>query len=422
MSKLSTCTPPTLTSEVDSLAAEIIERYEEVSLVYRLSERLGAVLGQRAVARLVLEEVSQVLNARGGELWLRRSDEIERVATVGIVPPPLNAVDRSLEDALERARPAMMEPDGVHEARLVVPLPSPAGKPIGVLVLRGRQGNAAFQTGHQKLLLALATLTSAFLRNHQLAEDAREADLRRRDGELAKQIHRSLLPQREVQFEGVATSGASYSAEKIGGDCYDYLRFADGSLGLFIADVAGHGVAAALYMAAAKGALQAEAQRTSDPAELLANTNEVLAQNFDRAELFATALLVRVTPGGREWSYAGAGHPPALHFCSDGRLEALESSGTALGMFPDASYETRPFTMELADRLLMFTDGLIEARNAQGEMYGMERLIRVARRASECGAREWRQSLLNDLESFSDHRGVTDDVTLIVAHPNGEDR
>ena len=115
-------------------------------------------------------------------------------------------------------------------------------------------------------------------------------------------------------------------------------------------------------MAAAKGALQAEAQRTSDPAELLFNTNEVLAKNFDRAELFATALLVRVAEGGREWSYAGAGHPPALRFCSDGRLEALDSSGTALGMFPNASYETRNFTMDVADRLLMFTDGLIEAR------------------------------------------------------------
>lgn len=420
MSDLSTLPNPSDTSDLDSLAAEIIERYEEVSLVYRLSERLGAVLGQRAVARLVLEEVSQVLNARGGELWLRREADIERVATVGVVPPTLHAVDKSLEDALERARPTMIEPNGSHAARLVVPLPSPAGKPIGVIVLRGRDGNAAFQTGHQKLLLALATLTSAFLRNHQLAEDAREADLRRRDGELAKQIHRSLLPQREVEFTGVSTSGVSYSAEKIGGDCYDYLTFADGSLGLFIADVAGHGVAAALYMAAAKGALQAEAQRTSDPADLLTNTNEVLAQSFDRAELFATAFLVRVAEGGREWSYAGAGHPPALRFCSDGRLEALESSGTALGMFPNASYETRSLTMDVADRLLLFTDGLIEARNAHGEMYGMERLIQVARRASECDAREWRQRLIDDLEHFSDHRGVADDVTLIVAHPNGE--
>ena len=407
-------------SEIESLSAEILERYEEVSLVYRLSERLGAVLGQRAVARLVIDEASQVLQARGGELWLRENYEAVRLVHTGVVPPPLQAADRALADALEKGRVTMDEPSGNEKAKLVVPLPNATGKPIGAIVLRGRTDDRPFRTGDQKLLLALATLTSAFLRNHRLAESAREADLRRRDAEIAKQIHRSLLPDREVDYPGLQTSGASFSAEKIGGDCYDYLRLADGSLGIFVADVAGHGVAAALYMAAAKGAIHAEATRTSDPAELLSRTNAVLAERFERTELYATAFLLRVAPGGREWSYAGAGHPAALRFRGDGRLEALDSCGTALGMFPDVEYRTETRTFDPADRLIVYTDGLVEARSSAGEMYGLERLIKVARQQLESSARDLRHAVLDDLEQFSDRRGVADDVTLVVAHPHGE--
>jgi len=406
-------------SELASLSAEILERYEEVSMVYRLSERLGAVLGQRAVSRLVLEEAAHILRARGAELWIRQDGRIERVATVGIVPPPLNAVDRALNDSVERAKVHLQEPDTGTEARLIVPLPSPAGQPLGALVMRGRTDGSAYRTGHVKLLSALATLTAAFLRNHRLAEKAKEADLRRRDTELAVQIHRSLLPPCETQFASVETAGVSISAEKIGGDCYDYLDFPDGSLGILVADVSGHGVAAALYMAAVKGALYAEAQHTSDPAELLQRTNTVLAGQFDSAEMFATAFLVRVSSDGRTWSFSGAGHPPALCLRGDGSVETLDSSGTALGLFDETEFETRQIVLEPEDRLVAYTDGVTEARSGQGSMYGLKQLTRSALDAIDGNAAELRNRVLCDLERHTGHRGVSDDVTLVVACPLG---
>ena len=406
--------------ELASLSEEILDRYEEVSLVYRLSERLGAVLGQRAVSRLVLEEAAQVLRARGAELWVREDDRIERAATVGIVPPPLHAVDRPLHDAVERAKVHLQEPTTGTEARLIVPLPSPAGRPIGALVMRERTDGSPYRTGHVKLLSALATLTSAFLRNHRLAEKAREADLRRRDIDLARQIHRSLLPPCETRFNTVETAGVSFSAEKIGGDCYDYLDFSDGSLGILIADVSGHGVAAALYMAVVKGALHAEAQRTSDPSELLASTNAVLAVNFDQTEMFATAFLFRVSADGSEWSFCGAGHPPALCLRGDGSVERLDSSATALGLFAETEFETQRITLAPEDRLVAYTDGVTEARGSDRSMYGLERLTRVALEAMHGNAAALRNHLLDDLERHTDHRGMADDVTLVVAHPAGD--
>jgi len=417
---IATQVPSRLEEELASLSAEILERYEEVSMVYRLSERLGAVLGRRAVSRLVLEEASQVLRARGAELWVREGDQLERVATTGIVPPPLNAVDPPLREAVEKARPYLQEPQPGVPARLIVPLPSPAGKPIGAVVMRERLDGSAYRTGHVKLLSALATLTSAFLRNHRLAEKAREADQRRRDGRLARQIHRSLLPACETQFTTVETAGVTHSAEKIGGDCYDYLQFVDGSLGILIADVSGHGVAAAMYMAAVRGALHSEAQRTSDPATLLKKTNGVLTATFEQAEMFATALLIRVSPDGREWSYSGAGHPAALCLRAGGAVDALESTATALGLFAETEFETRTITLAPEDRVVAYTDGVTEARSAEGRMYGADRLQEVALEALDGTAAELRNRLLSDLERHTDHRGMTDDVTLVVAHPTGD--
>lgn len=406
--------------ELASLSEEILERYEEVSLVYRLSERLGAVLGRRAVSRLVLEEAAQVLRARGAELWVREDDRIERAATVGVVPPPLHAVDPALHDAVERAKVHLQEPTVGTEARLIVPLPSPAGRPIGALVMRARTDGGPYRTGHVKLLSALATLTSAFLRNHRLAEKAREADLRRRDTELARQIHRSLLPPCETSFKTVETAGVSYSAEKIGGDCYDYFDFSDGSLGILIADVSGHGVAAAMYMAAVKGALHAEAQRSSDPGELLARTNAVLAANFDQTEMFATAFLFRVSKDGGEWSFSGAGHPSPLCLRGDGSVERLDSSATALGLFVETEFETHRTTLAPEDRLIAYTDGVTEARSSDRRMYGLERLTRVALEGMDSNAATLRNRLLDDLEGYTNHRGMADDVTLVVAHPAGD--
>ncbi len=409
-----------LQEELASLSQEILDRYEEVSLVYRLSERLGAVLGRRAVSRLVLEEAAQVLRARGAELWLREGDDIERVASVGVVPPPLNSVDRPLQDAVDGAKVHLQEPSAAAMARLIVPLPSPAGKPIGALVMRERTDRSPYRTGHVKLLSALATLTSAFLRNHRLAENARDADLRRRDTELARQIHRSLLPPYETPFDNVETAGVSYSAEKIGGDCYDYIDFADGSLGILVADVSGHGVGAAMYMAAVKGALYAEAQRTSDPAELLAGANAVLAATFDQTEMFATVFLCRVSPDGAEWSYCGAGHPSALCFRGDGSVDRFKSEATALGLFAETEYATRSVRLAPEDRLIVYTDGFTEARAEDRGMYGLERLVRTAREAMDRNAPALRAHLLEDLERHTNHRGMDDDVTLVVAHPSGD--
>jgi sigma-B regulation protein RsbU (phosphoserine phosphatase) len=402
--------------EIRSLSAEILERYEEATLVYRLSERLSTVLGEQTISELVLQDAARVLRATAGEVWLRGSEGLSlaaRVPSEGAAPAEL---DRSAsESAYDGGRPWTREagPDG-GEAAAAVPLPCPDDRPLGVLLLRGREAGRSYRSGEIKLMTALATLTSAFVRNDRLAGEACRAAEREREAEIARQIHRSLLPRCSPEFEGLDLAGVCLAADQIGGDYFGYVALPDGGLGVAAADVSGHGVGAALYMAAAKGALQAEARRLVSPSDLLRRTNEALAADFARSDIFATAFFARFHPGGRRFECANGGHNPPLLIRSDGRVVRLERGGPALGVLPEVVYDEEAQSFSAGDLLLIYTDGMIEARDDQRRFYGIDRLVRCARRLRERGAAEICEGLQRELLRHCGGRPPQDDVTLVV--------
>jgi sigma-B regulation protein RsbU (phosphoserine phosphatase) len=181
-----------------------------------------------------------------------------------------------------------------------------------------------------------------------------------------------------------------------------------------MADVAGHGVGAALYMAAAKGALQAEARRVFEPGELLWRTNQALVADFSKQDVFATAFFVRFLPGGRGFSYANGGHNPPVLVRADGKIEWLRTGGPALGIVPDRAYAEERRDFHEGDLLVIYTDGLIEARNAERRLYGIERLIEQVQLLRDNDARMVREHLLEDMFRHCGSTGLQDDVTLVV--------
>jgi serine phosphatase RsbU (regulator of sigma subunit) len=400
--------------EIRSLSSEILERYEEATLVYRLSDRLGSVLGVASISRLVLEEAVQVLRARSGRIWLCDEGSIALVASVPEEPMVSGAGRDAALTALHARRPWTSEEGDGTDPVAAVPLQSPEGPPIGALVLMGRDDPRPYRSGDVKLLTALAALTAAFIRNDRLADQARRAEAREREAEIAQQVYRSLLPQEDPDFHGLQVSGACVAADHIGGDYFGYLPMPDGSLGLVMADVSGHGVGSALYMAAAKGALQAEARRVFDPADLLRRTNESLVADFRSANVFTTAFFARFHPGGRRLEFANGGHNPPLLVRSDGRVERLESSGPALGMASDVDYQLRATDFRGGDLLLVYTDGLVESRDDERCFYGVDRLTRLACEARAASAEAIRRRVEQDLARHRGSGPAQDDVTLVA--------
>jgi sigma-B regulation protein RsbU (phosphoserine phosphatase) len=204
------------------------------------------------------------------------------------------------------------------------------------------------------------------------------------------------------------------AAGNVGGDYYGWLPDEEGGLGLVVADVSGHGVGAALVMAAAKGALRAEWRATRSPGELLRSANALLVEDLCDADLFVTAFVARLTAGGRLVG-SSAGHPPALLVRGSGEVVPLSAGGPALGVVPDAIYDMQEAELSHGDLLVAYTDGLVESRGAGRELFGEPSLVRAVREAAGLSAAAVRAHIL---EAACAHRAgapLHDDVTLVVA-------
>ena len=400
--------------ELASLCAEILERYEEASLVYRLSDRLGSVMGEAEIAKLVLEDAAEVLGARSAELWLHRGPVVELAAAVPEAPADLQAAQQGAFRALYDGRPWLREASDDQPSEVAVPLPDPGGDPMGVLVLRGRPAGRSYGSGEIKVLTTIAALTSAFVRNDRMSSSARVADAKRREDEIARQIHTRLLPHAEPDVPGLDVAGMCLAADTVGGDYYGYLNLVDGALGIVMADISGHGVGAALYMAVAKGAIQAEARRLVSPSDLLRQLNETLSADFSRSDVFATAFITRFDTERGLLEYANGGHNPPLLFRPGGSIERLERGGLALGVMPSVLYQEESRRFGSGDILLVYTDGLVEARNRAGEFYGTGRVEELVVNLAGMDAAGIRDAVLADLDAYTGTVPLRDDVTLVV--------
>lgn len=397
--------------EIDSLCREVIERYEEATFIYRLSERIGSVLGERAIADLVLRDAAALFGATSGELWLTSGPEVLLAAALSAehaVAPP-----REAAETLATGRTWVTDGKRGVDACSVVALPDHDGTTLGALVLRGRPDGRGYLTGETKLLSAIAALTAAFIRNERLGEKARQADARRREDEIARQVHRGLLPRHDPLFAGLEIAGGCRAAEGVGGDYYGYVAMSDGSLGLAVADVSGHGVGAALYMATAKGALHSEARELLSPADVLRRVNEVLAADVSAADMFATFVFARFLPDGRRIVWSNAGHNPPILIARDGEVAMLKPSGPALGIVSGARWRDVDQRFAAGDRLLFYTDGLVEARDGSGAFFGLERLIEAGRRPAASAA-EVRRNVLDAVSRHAAGLHPRDDETLVV--------
>jgi sigma-B regulation protein RsbU (phosphoserine phosphatase) len=404
-------------AEIESLCAEVSTRYEEATFVYRLSERIGSVLGERAIAALVVKEAALVLGAHAAELWLKCQGSIVRAAALpgaARVDPTTDAAPPAVCEAIANGRSAVDETASGRGASAVVPLPDGPGAYLGALALSGRSEGRSYLAGEIKLMTAIAALAAAFIRNERLADKARGADARRREDEIARQVHRGLLPRHDPLFAGLDVSGGFKAADGVGGDYYGYVAMADGSLGVAIADVSGHGVGAALYMAIAKGALESEARDTLSSGDVLGRVNEVLASDFSTTDMFATLVFARFLPDARRIIWSNAGHNPPLLLRRDGSVEWLKPCGPALGIVAGARWRDVDQRFAEGDVIVLYTDGVVEARDASRRFFGTDRLVEAVRRPAGSAA----EMRANVLESLARHAGTVplgDDFTLIVA-------
>jgi serine phosphatase RsbU (regulator of sigma subunit) len=231
---------------------------------------------------------------------------------------------------------------------------------------------------------------------------------------IAKQVQTRLFPQHQPLIRTLVYAGICHPARTVGGDYYDFLDLGSRRLGLVLADIAGKGIGAALLMANLQAALRSQcATAWEQPERFLRSVNQLLYENTAEGD-YATLFFAEYDDDTRKLRYSNCGHPPALLLRGDDSLERLGATCTVVGLFEkwDCTMEER----ELApgDAVLLYTDGVTEALNDDGEEFGEERLLAAARQHPELSLPELLAAVADQARRFSPHEQA-DDITLIVA-------
>lgn len=229
-------------------------------------------------------------------------------------------------------------------------------------------------------------------------------------------IQRALLPVELPKIRGADVASHYQPAQRAGGDYYDFFPLPDGKWGIFIADVSGHGTPAAVLMAVTHCIAHMHPGPPMPPGRVLDYLNEHLDRHYGRlSDTFITAFYGVYDPNTRTLTAANAGHnPPRLKRCQDGSLLVLNSaSGMPLGITREIKYEESVYQLQPADELVLYTDGITEAQNPQGELFGTARLDQVLENCS-LRANALLDTALAAVEEFSAGRPPDDDRTMIV--------
>jgi serine phosphatase RsbU (regulator of sigma subunit) len=261
-----------------------------------------------------------------------------------------------------------------------------------------------------------ALVREALVRNltwHFRVAEARERERIEQELRVARQIQRDLLPEATPELESWEVTTYYQPAREVGGDFYDFLDLKDGRLGLVVGDATGHGMPAALVMSTTRGMLRAVVESLESPGEVLARVNEALVADIPPST-FVTCFYGVLDPEHGRLRYANAGHDLPCCRRRDGQAEELMARGMPLGLMPRVSYEEKEAVLETGDSVLFYSDGLVEARDPEGEMFGFPRLRGlVAEHAAEGGSLAG--FLMDELRSFvGEGWEQEDDITLVT--------
>lgn len=311
---------------------------------------------------------------------------------------------------------------GYDVARIIRKTHQPHELPIIMLTARGYQEDivAGFEAGANDYLTKpvnqpeLLARVKSLMTLKESAREHNELSILRHDMSIAHAIQSSLLPPTLPATEGITLAVRYLPIMDLGGDLYDFSLEDDGSLDVLIADASGHGIPAALISAMTSISYRLSRLKSGSLSEKMANINRAMCR-YEHGQ-FITACLVNISPNKRELTYSNAGHWPFLIIRGDEHPpESYRDEGVPLGWLQEAKYSERRIPLFAGDRIILFTDGLLECRNNTGTIFGMERFEKIAQKQYHESAEDCANFLIEEVKRWSGKNDVfRDDVTLII--------
>jgi serine phosphatase RsbU (regulator of sigma subunit)/pSer/pThr/pTyr-binding forkhead associated (FHA) protein len=400
------------------------ESYRKLSTLHGFMRSLSTTLETDALVDRIIDNLLETFAASevGVYLYDERNDALR----------PLRARRHTGDELLPRPLSPPIFEEVVRRGRAVLsatPIPPGADTPppagitlhapmmngnrlLGVLAVRDTQRGDRFRQRDLDLLAGLAAVAALSLHNAQMqAERVRRGRISQ-DLMLAREIQKSFLPRTLPTGKNVELAAEYRPVYTIGGDVYDAQWLDDRRLGVFIGDVAGKGVAAALLMARVTSDLRVATRATGSPAQILSSVNAAMLER-EQHEVFVTGVFLSLDARTGKVVLANAGHCPPLLRRAGGSIERVEESAPAMGFFRETSFSECELSLEPGDTLALYTDGIVEAKNAAGEEFGDGRLAEALAAPAE-DARRSVDQVLGALSAHTGNADPNDDLTIIV--------
>lgn len=405
---------------------------ERLRIVGEVSEAISDTLDEQSLLTLIMKKLFEVFpQAQRGFIMLLEEGQEDLRATVALTrsgEAAEFAVSRTLvRDAIDNRR-GILSADAMHddryaatktvlhmELRSVVCVPMIArGDVFGIIHLDGSE--KPFVKDDMVILAGIARQAAVSIANARTHARLLKQGLINEDLALARKIQSHFLPRQLPQVPGFAFRDVYRSALDIGGDYYDFLSLPEGQVGVAVGDVSGKGVSAALCMAKLSSEARYLSAGKTDPAAILRELNASLYRDFTEG-MFVTLVFFALDVANRRLRLANAGHLPPLLRRRDGSTELMRTKQSVpLGIAETADFEENIFELAPGDTVIAFTDGLNEATNEHGELFGSERIDRAVSE-TEGTPEKILDGLLQSVKTFQADEPQSDDLTIVCFGP-----
>jgi len=403
------------------LSAELVRAWDRLTFLYELTKIAGSSSELSEMLDSVVASLGQVIET--GDVFLATESETGEISVISS-GQKFHLPTRSYNRLRSTKRPVSFDEIREMDQRdqdsfkgvsdlIIAPLLTSTGT-FGLLGFINSEG-VNYDASDARLLSSVAEHIGALIEASQARKAREEREQLERELSIAAEIQANLLPVRLPEFEGCEISAHLRPARRIGGDFYDVAHARTGEPILMLADVAGKGMPAAILTAVVHATFHGETPYQRDPAQLLSEINRSIYPDLDKAQAFVTAAVARIDEKPLRIAYASAGHvEAALWHKRTGWIEFLPATGLPLGVQQFLSCRTRGINLEPGDVLLLYSDGVTEAENSEGEVFGAQGLSDIMEVVYPAPADDQLSVILKAVESFCDGLPIRDDLTLVM--------
>lgn len=410
---------------------------ERLALLCHLAQDFNSSLDLDEVLNRVMDEVITAMQAERGFVMLREADRglvfrVARGMERETIDHPEFQVSRGVVERVAREGQPVLTSDAQVDDRfamrhsivdlglrsiLCVPL-KVKDEVLGVVYVDSRLQAGIFGPPDLELLMAISSSAAIAIENARLYQVAVEKGRLEREFQMARELQASLLPRQAPQIPGWEFAAQWLPAREVAGDYYDFIPLMGGQVGLVMADVCDKGMASAMFMALSRSIVRASLYGAPSLAEGIARANSLVCADAPDG-MFVTLFFGLLDPARGGITFVSAGHDPPLLYKADIRGEnplwELRPTGVALGLLPRASFEQRTVYLEPGDWILLYTDGLTDARDEEGQAFGRERVRRALLENRRGSAADILAALEDAIRGFSGTSAQYDDIAVVIA-------